>query len=97
MLAVRKGGYGGYDNVVILIDGATWIRNMKKEFFPDAQQILDLFHAKENTHKFSKFIFQDEEKAETWAKDVCARLENGAWQTILDELKGYKDTKTPDG
>ncbi len=55
---------------------------MKEELFPDAQQILDLFHAKENTHKFSKLIFRDEEKAETWAKDTCTRLENGEWQTI---------------
>lgn len=95
-LAVRN-GYGEYDNVVILSDGATWIRNMKEDLFPDAQQILDLFHAKENTHKFSKLIFRDEEKAETWAKDICARLENGEWQVILGELKEYEGIKVPDG
>ena len=96
MLAVRN-GYGEYSNTVILSDGATWIRNMKEDFFPEAQQILDLFHAKENIYKFSKLLFHNEEKAEEWAKDICIRLENGEWEMILEKLKKYENTKVPEG
>lgn len=49
-------------NTVIISDGATWIRNMKEEHFPDAQQILDLYHLKANTAEFAKFIFNEDEK-----------------------------------
>lgn len=95
-LAARN-GYGEYGHTVILSDGATWIRNMKEELFPDAQQILDLFHAKENVHRFSRLIFRGEAEAEAWAKDICTRLEDGGWQDILRELKAYEGTKVPDG
>ena len=47
--AVRN-GYGQYKTTIILSDGATWIRNMCEELFPDAIQILDLFHLCENTY-----------------------------------------------
>jgi hypothetical protein len=39
-----RNGYGTYGETVILSDGATWIRNMKEELFPDARQILDYYH-----------------------------------------------------
>ncbi|MDR1134843.1 MAG: hypothetical protein LBL49_01490 [Clostridiales Family XIII bacterium] len=39
-----RGGYGSFRETVILSDGATWIRNMAEELFPDAQHILDFFH-----------------------------------------------------
>jgi hypothetical protein len=42
-LAVRN-GYGKYKETVLIGDGATWIRSMKEELFPDAQQILDFSH-----------------------------------------------------
>jgi hypothetical protein len=32
-----RGGYGCFKKAVILSDGATWIRNMAEEMFPDAQ------------------------------------------------------------
>ncbi|MDR1135683.1 MAG: UPF0236 family protein, partial [Clostridiales Family XIII bacterium] len=54
--AVRN-GYGTYGETVILSDGATWIRNMKEELFPDAQQILDYYHLCENVNDFAKQIF----------------------------------------
>jgi len=41
-----------------LDDGATWIRNMVEEYFPDAQQILDFFHLSENVHTYAKYLFK---------------------------------------
>lgn len=90
-LALRN-GYGSYDKTVILSDGATWIRNIKEELFPDAIQILDLFHLKENTYNFAKEIFQnDADKYNPWAEKICEKLENGKWKEVLKELEPYKN------
>ena len=96
-LAVRA-GYGEYENTVILSDGATWIRNIKNELFPDAQQILDLFHLKENTYEFAKQLFGDQrEKYVPWAEDICQRLEDGKWQDVLKDLERYKGISAKQG
>lgn len=95
-LAVRN-GLGEYKNTVILSDGATWIRNMKEELFPDAQQILDLFHAKENIHSFSKLIYADENTARGWAEKICDLLEKGETAEMFKILEKYKDRKVPAG
>ena len=96
-LAIRA-GYGEYADTVILSDGATWIRNIKNELFPDAQQILDLFHLKENTYEFAKQLFKDnKEKYEPWAEDICKRLEDGKWKEVLKDLKRYKNIPARQG
>lgn len=96
-LAMRA-GYGTYKETVILSDGATWIRNIKDELFPDAQQILDLFHLKENTYSFAKEIFHnDKSKYELWAKDICSRLEEGKWKDVLKDLDKYKSLPPKQG
>lgn len=93
-----KNGYGQYKKTVLLSDGATWIRNIKEELFPDAQQILDLFHLKENTYEFAKDIFKnDENKYRPWAEEMCARLENGQWKDVLKRLEKYKDKPSKQG
>ncbi len=96
-LAVRN-GYGTYKETVLLSDGATWIRNLKEELFPDAQQILDFFHLCENTYSFAKTIYKaDEEAGKIWARDICNKLEDGKYEEVLKELAPYKDTAVPAG
>ena len=85
-------------DVVILSDGATWIKNLKDEMFPCAEQILDLYHLKENVGKFAVYIFHnDKTKYSTWSDRICGMLENGEWQEVLKELAPYKDKKYPLG
>jgi hypothetical protein len=94
--AIRK-GYGQYKETVIISDGATWIRNMVEEIFPDAQQILDFFHLCENVNTYAKHLFaMDESKYKPWAKDICDRLKDSQFQIVLRELEPLKDRK-PDG
>lgn len=94
----RRNGYGCYKETVLLSDGATWIRNLKEELFPDAQQILDFFHLCENTHDFAKFLYRaDERKAKTWAKEICGQLEDGKYEDVLKLLSAYKDITVPAG
>jgi len=69
-------GYGMYNETVVVADGATWIRNMCDDIFPDAVQILDLFHLKENVYKFSKYIFSDNAQLVKWAETIIDKIEN---------------------
>ena len=91
--AIRN-GYGRFSDAVILSDGATWIRNMVGELFPDAQQILDFFHLCENVNTFAKALFNgDEAKYPLWANDICDQLKASQFDAVLRELAQYKDNK----
>jgi hypothetical protein len=87
--AVRN-GYGRYRETVILSDGATWIRNMAEECFPDAQQILDFFHLSENVHEYAKHYFgMDESKSKPWAERICGELRKSRYPAVLRELETH--------
>jgi hypothetical protein len=82
-----RGGYGYYKETVILSDGATWIRNMVEELFPDAQQILDFFHLCENVNSYAKYLFNmDDSKYIPWARDICESLKKSQYKQVLKEL-----------
>ena len=85
--AIRN-GYGTYKQTVIISDGAAWIRNMKEELFPDAQQILDYYHLCENVNIFAKHIFKmDESKYKPWVDKMCQNLKKSKHKEVLDELE----------
>jgi hypothetical protein len=94
-VAVRA-GYGKIKNVVIIADGAAWIRNMANELFPDAVQILDLYHLKENIYTYAKYKFsQDEKKYVPWAENLISRIEKGETKDIFEQIPEEK--KLPAG
>jgi hypothetical protein len=85
--AIRM-GYGKITRTVIISDGATWIRNMALTVYPDAQQILDLFHLKEKVFKFGKLYFNDDEdKYRPWCQRINERLEESSYMDVLGEIK----------
>jgi hypothetical protein len=85
-LGVRN-GYGQVERVVMIADGATWIRNMCADLFPDAIQILDLYHLKENVYAYAKHKFnQDASKYVPWAEDINDKLEAGKAAEVLSML-----------
>ena len=89
-----KNGYGSYKKTILIGDGATWIRNMREEIFPDALQILDYYHLCENVHTFARHLFNmDERKYKPWADDICKRLKKSQSTQVLNELLPYKDKK----
>ena len=92
--AIRN-GYGQFEKTVVLGDGATWIRNMVDELYPDAQQILDYYHLCENVYTYAKALFKsDETKYTPWAKRICALLKASQYKLTLHELESIKDKKT---
>lgn len=66
--------YWKYENVVFISDGATWLRNMISELFPEAIQILDKFHLIENIYQYGKFIFNDDINKTEKLKDKIIRI-----------------------
>jgi hypothetical protein len=77
LLAAVKAGYGRFREAVVIGDGAHWIHNMSDELFPDAVQILDLFHLKENIYGYSKYLHgQDNARMVAWAESVTAKIED---------------------
>lgn len=65
--------------VVVLGDGAEWIRNLVELYFQGATQIVDLYHARERVCKIISMLFKDNEKNKN-----LYRLK---WWSLLDEGK----------
>ena len=90
-----KSGYGQIKEVVVIADGAAWIRNMCNEIFPDATQILDLYHLKENIYTYAKERFnQDEKKYVPWAENLISLLENGEVDRVLEEISEHDNDES---
>jgi hypothetical protein len=86
-MALRN-GYGLYKKTVIISDGATWIREMKNVFFPDAQQILDYWHLCENVSNFAKAAFaQNEKDYKPWVDKACVLLKKSKSGEALEMIK----------
>jgi hypothetical protein len=79
--AVRRGLWRA-EQVVVLGDGAAWIKNIAETHFPGAQQIVDLYHTREHVAKLAKLLSGSEEKQYQRRK-----LQ---WWTWLDENKAEK-------
>ena len=88
--------YWEYENIVFISDGATWLRNMISELFPEAVQILDKFHLIENIYEYGKFIFnEDMKKVEKFKDKIVGYCYSNEYNLIVKELKKYKDIKLP--
>jgi hypothetical protein len=74
--AIRRGIHNAY-RVVVLGDGAAWIRGICELRFPHALQIVDLYHAREHVVDLCKLLFGSNEK-----KILRYRTQ---WWTYLDE------------
>jgi len=86
-----KNGYGTYAKTILLGDGATWIRNMREELFPDVQQILDFCHLSENVNVYAKHLFGTEPaQYSAWAGEMRDLLEASKWDEVLVDLKNRK-------
>lgn len=85
--------------VVLLSDGAKWIKSAKENIFKGRPviQILDLFHAKENAGKFAKWAKRGKNQRKDYANHLCSLIDAGKTSQLLEELKPYKDKKLPPG
>lgn len=82
--SVRRGLYCA-ERVVVLGDGAEWIRTIAQDHFPGATQIVDLYHARQHVSDLCKTLFSPEDK-----QMVRHRTR---WWTYMDEGKIEKIIK----
>jgi hypothetical protein len=70
---IRRGA-GHVRQLTILGDGATWIWGIATEKFPEATQIVDLFHAREHLHSLTRSLeFMLLDHKDEW---LAARLDD---------------------
>jgi hypothetical protein len=73
--------------VVVVGDGAPWIWNLAAEHFPEAVQIVDLYHAKEHVWHVAHAVFGPGTAAATaWATHACSLLEQGQTEALVSAI-----------
>lgn len=88
--------YWKYEKIIFISDGATWLRNMITELFPEAIQILDKFHLIENIYEYGNYIFKDDKKKVEKFKDkIIGYCYSNEYNLIQKELKKYSKIDIP--
>ncbi len=87
----KRGGFDKAERKVILGDGAKWIWYIAGELFPEAIQIIDLYHAKGTISRVPKEVFgTDSYFGKQWGKELRDDLEAGRIDTILSKLEPFR-------
>jgi hypothetical protein len=74
--------------VVMLGDGARWIWNIAAEQFPQAIQIVDIWHAREHAWKVAHAVFgKGNLQGATWAKHACDLLTQGHIEMLVQIIE----------
>jgi hypothetical protein len=84
----RRRGLNNSKRIVFLGDGAQWIKNLAEMHFPDAIQIVDLYHAREHVSNLCKILFKnDEKRLLRYRKKWWAYLDEGVSRKIIAEAQ----------
>lgn len=88
--AVRR-GLKRARRVIVIGDGAAWIRNLVQTHFPQALQILDLYHAREHLARLSRLAISDDaDRAAALRKHWWGLLDQGDIDRILSRARAYR-------
>ena len=86
----REATRRGFDRAarrVVLGDGAKWIWNLATEYWPDALQIVDRYHAKEKLSDVGKALYgATSDLAKAWARIRHDELDTGKLSQIVAAL-----------
>ena len=78
---------------VVLGDGAAWIWNLAEEHFPEAIQIVDVYHAKQHLFDLAKAIYgPSTDLAQTWGKQRRDELDAGRFDELLAAIANHAET-----
>jgi len=81
--ALRR-GVGRARRVVVLGDGAPWIRDLAGEHFPGAVEIVDLYHAREHLHALGALVLPAlGADGPGWLAERLAELDRGDIEALL--------------
>jgi hypothetical protein len=84
-----KRGWSRAGKKVVIGDGAEWIWNLVAEHFPDAIQIVDLYHARQHLWEVARQLYPREEvKQKAWMKVHQKRLlDKGKITKLVSSLR----------
>ncbi len=86
---IRRGA-GHVRQLTILGDGAAWIWNIATAKFPEATQIVDLFHAREHLHDLARLLeFMLGDQKQEWLAGRLEDLDYGDIDGICDAARVY--------
>ena len=81
-------GFGLAKRQVVVGDGAPWIWNVTGEQFPEAIEIVDLYHAQEKIWDASRALHAgDPPRLREWAEAGCEALAEGRLDDLLGALR----------
>lgn len=87
--AVRRGLYRA-QRVVVITDGAEWIRNQVALHFPQAIHIIDFYHAREHVAHLAKLLFPNgPDQAKACDKDWGDLLKQGRAAEIVLQARAW--------
>ena len=73
-------------NKVFIADGAKWIWNWVEDTYPDCEQIVDFFHAKEHLCEFAKEYFKDKNYRTKWIDKQSEVMLNKGISPVIETL-----------
>jgi hypothetical protein len=80
--------------LVVLSDGAEWIRSLADWLPVPTLLILDLFHVKHRIWEVASSVYGDRsEKARLWANSQCDRVEAGQADKVIQALNFLRTTR----
>jgi hypothetical protein len=83
--ALRRNAHS-YARTAIIGDGAKWIWGIASQHFPDAIQIVDLYHAKEHLYELTRNLFPNPEERALVLADWIKALEDGDVAALSEKI-----------
>ncbi len=73
-------------NLVWIADGARWIWDWIGQYYPDSEQILDFYHAKERLCGFALEAFPDQPLRKEWIEQQAELLLEDQAEVVLTSI-----------
>jgi uncharacterized protein UPF0236 len=89
-----KRGFDQAQLLVVLSDGAEWIRSLSQWLGVEVLLILDLYHVKHKMWELAGAIYGERTPAgKEWAEQQCERIEAGQAGEVIQELEQLKSNQ----
>ena len=85
----QRRGAGHIRQLVVIGDGAKWIWTLAGDRFPEATQIVDLYHAREHLHDLAAHLAFIVPDSAGWTTERLADLDAGNIAAIIHAARAY--------
>ncbi len=75
------------ERLVVIVDGAKWIRNWISTDYPKATQILDFYHAMEHLAGLAKLVIHSKNERTEWLKKAKDTMKTQGGKAVLDMVE----------